>query len=384
MSELDVLLTALRRFTSPAPCRLALATVVSVTGSFYRRPGARMLIAETGETVGSISGGCLEPDLIERVQDILASGKPQLVTYDLHDVAADTTWGTALGCEGETLIYIEPFYAHQPDHPLDLLGLSRATGEDAALAHIFHAEGAFAGRVGFRLLHTANTPEANGAPVEHADWLRQLHLALRTCLSERRSRQMTYTSSHGNFKAFVEFLPAPLHLTILGAGDDALPLAQLADQLGWYVTVADWRPALATPERFPTARQVLVAPTVNDLPLRAQDYVVVMTHHYPSDKAIVRRLAEVQPRYVGLLGPRRRTERMLGELADEGCPVAPEIVEAWHFPVGLDLGAETPVEVAVSIVAEILAVTNRRNGQFLRYREAPIHTPLPESPVVSP
>ncbi len=384
MSELDVLLAALRRIASLAPCRLALATVVSVTGSFYRRPGARMLIAETGETVGNISGGCLEPDLIERVQAILASGKPQLVTYDLHDVAADTTWGTALGCEGETLIYIEPFHAHQPDHPLDLLGVSRATGEDAALAHIFQAEGQFAGRVGFRLLHTANTPEADGAPVEQADWLRQLHLALRTCLSERRSRQMTYASAQGSFRAFIEFLPAPLHLTILGAGDDALPLAQLADQLGWYVTVADWRPSLATLERFPTARQVIVAPTVHDFPLRTLDYVVVMTHHYPSDKAIIRRLAEVQPRYVGLLGPRRRTERMLAELADEGCPVASEIVEAWHFPVGLDLGAETPVEVAVSIVSEILAVTNRRNGQFLRQRKAPIHTPLPESPVVSP
>ncbi|QUV85899.1 XdhC family protein [Chloracidobacterium aggregatum] len=384
MSELDVLLLALRRFTSRTPCRLALATVVSVTGSFYRRPGARMLIAETGETVGNISGGCLEPDLIERAQAILASGKAQLVSYDLHDVATDTTWGPALGCEGETLIYIEPFHAHQPDHPLDLLALIRTTGEDAALAHIFQAEGRFAGRVGFRLLHTANTPEADGAPVEQADWLRQLHLELRTCLAERRSRQMTYTTAQGSLRAFVEFLPAPLQLTILGAGDDALPLAQLADRLGWYVTVADWRPALATPERFPTARQVLVVPTVNDLPLRAQDHVVVMTHHYPSDKAIVRRLAAVQPRYVGLLGPRRRTERMLAELADEGCPVAPEIVEAWHFPVGLDLGAETPVEVAVSIVAEILAVANRCNGQFLRHRQAPIHTPLPDSSSLLP
>lgn len=383
MSELDVLLTALRRFASKTPCRLALATVVSVTGSFYRRPGARMLIAETGETVGNISGGCLEADLIERTQHILANGKAQLVTYDLRDVTTDMAWGPALGCEGEILIYVEPFSAHQANHPLDLLSLAHATGEDAALVHVFHAEGEFASRGGFRLLHTVHTPEADGAPVEQADWLRQLHLELRTCLSERRSRQMTYATEHGHFKAFVEFLPAALHLTILGAGDDAIPLTQLAAQLGWQVTVADWRPALATPERFPAARQVLAASKVDELPLRPQDYVVVMTHHYPSDKAIVRRLAEIRPRYVGLLGPRRRTERILAELADEGSPVSPDIVETWHFPVGLDIGAETPQEVALAIVAEVLAVTNLRTGGFLCHRNAPIHTPLPQSPSLS-
>jgi xanthine/CO dehydrogenase XdhC/CoxF family maturation factor len=383
MSELDVLLMALHRFASSAPCRLALATVVSVTGSFYRRPGARMLIAETGETVGNISGGCLEADLIERAQAVLASDKPQLVTYDMHDVAADITWGTALGCESKTLIYIEPFHVQQDHHPLELLATARATGEDAAIAHVFQAEGKFADCVGFRLLRTATSLEADCPPAKPNDWLRQLRLELQTCLSERRSRQMVYTTEHGSLSAFIEFLPAPLRLTILGAGDDAIPLAQLASQLGWHVTVADWRPALATPERFPAARQLLAVPTVHDIPLRVHDYVVVMTHHYPSDKAIVRRLAEVRPRYVGLLGPRRRTERLLGELADEGCHIDPEIVEGWHFPVGLDLGAETPLEVAVSIVAEILAVTNRRNGQFLHRRQGPIHTPLPESPVLS-
>ncbi|MGQ9896687.1 MAG: XdhC family protein [Acidobacteriota bacterium] len=378
MAELDVLLTALRHFASSASCRLALATVVSVTGSFYRRLGTRLLITETGETLGNIGDGRLEAYLIERGPDVLANGTAQLVTYDLQDVAANATWGAAPGCESQTIIYIEPLDAHQGHHPLDLFFLARATGEDAAVAHIFQAEGEFAGRDSFRLL--PHTPAVDDTPDEPVTWLRQLHLELRACLSKHRSQHMTYTSARGSLKAFIEFLPAPLHLIILGAGDDALPLAQLAVQLGWHVTVADWRPALATPERFPAAQQVLVVPTVDGLPLRSQDYVVVMTDHYPSDKAIVRRLAEIRPRYVSLLGPRQRTERLLRELADEGCPVHPEVVGTWLFVAGPDLGAETPFEVAVSIAAEILAVTNGCTSQFLHHRQAPVLPPVAESP----
>lgn len=379
MNELDALLAALHRFTSSGR-RLALATVVGVSGSAYRRPGARMLITETGETAGNVSGGCLEQDLIQRAQAAILTGRPQLATYDTRDAAADLTWGVGLGCESETLIYIEPFHPNASHHPLDLLALAAATGEDAALAHVFHAEGDLAGHGGFRLLHTAATPSADGDPPEQAEWLRRLHRELHACLTERRSRRTTYQTDRGRLDAFIEFLPPPLQLTILGAGDDAVPLAQTAAQLGWRVTVADRRPALAAPERFPTARQVVTAPTVDELPIRTTDCVVVMTHHYPSDKAIVRRLATVRPRYVGLLGPRRRTERILRELADEGAAVPDEVVADWRFPVGLDLGAETPAEIALAVVAEILAVVRGRRGGFLRDRPAPIHDPLPAPP----
>ncbi|OYT71189.1 MAG: alanine dehydrogenase [Chloracidobacterium sp. CP2_5A] len=378
MNELDALLAALHRFTSSG-LRLALATVASVSGSAYRRPGARMLIAENGETIGSVSGGCLEQDLIEKAQAIMATGRAQLVTYDTRDVAADMTWGVGLGCESETLIYVEPFYPSLAHHPLELLALAAATGEAAARAQVFRAEGNLAGRAGFQLLYTAATPPAEGDSAEQAGWLRHLHRELQACLTERRSRHTTYGTEQGRLEAFIEFLPPPLQLTILGAGDDAIPLAQLATQLGWRVTVADWRPALAAPERFPAACRVVTAPTVDELPMEALDCVVVMTHHYPSDKSIARRLAAVRPRYVGLLGPRRRTERILKELADEGAPVPAGVVADWRFPVGLDLGAETPAEIAAAIVAEILAVTRGHSGTPLRDRAAPIHEPPPSS-----
>ncbi|MDW8218596.1 MAG: XdhC family protein [Acidobacteriota bacterium] len=379
MNELDALLAALHRFTS-AGRRTALATVVSVSGSAYRRPGARMLITETGETAGNVSGGCLEQDLIKRAQAVILTERPQLVTYDTRDVAADATWGVGLGCESETLIYVEPFHPDTRHHPLDLLALAAATGEDAALAHVFRAAGELAGWCGFRLLRIAATPQAEGGLAEEADWLRHLQVELQTCLTERRSRQTTFRSASGSLEAFIEFLPPPLQLVIFGAGDDAIPLAQMATQLGWRVTVADWRPALAASERFPTARQVLTLKTPDELPVKATDCVVVMTHHYPSDKAIVRRLAAIQPRYVGLLGPRRRTARILKELAEEGVAVPDQVVADWRFPVGLDLGAETPAEIATAIVAEILAVTRRRSGMALRDRPTPIHEPIPTSP----
>ncbi len=305
----------------------------------------------------------------------MQTGKPQLVTDDMRDTVADTTWGVGLGCESEIRICIEPFQSGTHHHPLDLLALAAATGEDAALAHVFHAGGNVSVCSGFRLLHTRATPPVENGSAQHADWFIHLSRELQTCLTERRSRQTTDRTEQGRFDAFIEFLPLPLELTVLGAGNDAIPLIEMAGRLGWRVTVAAWRLDRTMPAPFPTARRVLKMPTVDEFPIKATDCVVVLTHHYLTDKAIVRRLLTIQLRYVGLLGPRRRTERMLRELAEEGVTIPEHVVADWHFPVGPDLGAETPAEIALSIVAEILAVVRHRRRAFLRGRPMPIHAP---------
>jgi xanthine/CO dehydrogenase XdhC/CoxF family maturation factor len=175
---------------------------------------------------------------------------------------------------------------------------------------------------------------------------------------------------------FRQTVAPPLALTVFGAGDDARPLVRLAKELGWYVTVADPRPAYATAERFPQADRRIVAPAAGlarSAVLEPGAAAVVMTHHYVHDVPVLRALLERPPAYVGLLGPKQRGERILADLAREGVLPSAETLARFHSPVGLDLGAETPDEVALSIIAEIQAALAGRDGRPLRLRRHPIH-----------
>jgi xanthine/CO dehydrogenase XdhC/CoxF family maturation factor len=174
----------------------------------------------------------------------------------------------------------------------------------------------------------------------------------------------------------VETIGAPTALYVFGAGDDALPLVRLAKELGWHVTVADPRPAFATAARFPAADAVVVGPAAElptRLPLDRESIAVVMTHHYVHDVPLLRALLPRSLRYLGLLGPKKRAERILADLAKQGVAIAPEQLERLHAPVGLDLGADGPEEVALAIVAEIQSVLGGRSATPLRERTRPIH-----------
>ncbi len=346
--------------------RVVLATVVSVTGSAYRRPGARMLVTDAGETFGTISGGCLERDVAERAVSVFETGKPAYVVYDTRD---DAAWGVGMGCNGEIGVLLEPLLTAGPMNPLNLLRMARDSGDDTALAVIHQAEGSLAHH---RWNYLACGPDAAFSDAEPRDhWVGELYAEVQKALRERRSRAHSVALADGNAEIFIEFIPQPVGLTIFGAGDDAQPVAALAETLGWRVTVADHRPAWVTAERFPAA--CLLEARADDVPLRSGDFVLVMNHNYETDKAVLRRLATLPARYVGILGPRRRTERILADLAGEGVTPADAVLAGWHYPVGLDLGGETPAEIAVSIVAEIQSVIGGRQGGRLRDRQGSIH-----------
>ncbi len=351
--------------------RAAVATVVRVRGSTYRREGARLLIRADGHTVGSISGGCLEGDVAEVAREVIQSGRPRLVSYDLTS-DDDAVWGLGLGCNGAIDVFVET----TDGAGTDLVTLLREPIEHrrtVALATVISApEGGL--RIGARLF----VPEEGAVEGSVGD--RGLDArtvaAARTQIAQGRSLVVPVDLPAGRGEVFIEVVAPPVPLLICGAGHDALPMARLAHELGWWVMVADSRPAFATRERFPWADEVILAED-HDVAQKARidrrTFVVLMTHNFLHDLAILRGLLTTPARYIGLLGPRARTERLLGDLAKEGVALTDaQRVRLWG-PVGLDLGAETPEEIAVSILTEMLAVQNGRSVASLRDRRGPIH-----------
>jgi xanthine dehydrogenase accessory factor len=330
MKELQVIVEHLCRSDAPT----VLATLVAVEGSSYRRPGARMLITG-GLRMGSISGGCLEEDLVERSRIVAESGHPELIVYQTA-AENDLIWGVGLGCDGVVRVLLEPV-APRPAWATSLSENLRA-GRATDLVVVWENSN---GPVGTRL---KDDPQ-----------------------SGRQGR------GDGIFNERVE---PPTSLTIFGAGDDARPLARMALELGWRVTVADPRPAMPTEERFPGVFALVLGPA-EQLVARASplpgSLAVVMTHHYRHDVPLLRHLLPLPLAYLGLLGPKRRAERMLASIAEAELKITPEMHERLRAPVGLDLGSETPEEVALSIIAEMRSVLTGRDARPLRDRERPIH-----------
>ena len=311
----------------------ALATLVRVVGSSYRRPGARLLVLGTGRRVGSISGGCLEDDVVLRAQRVLASGKAETAMYDTTS-ENDLVWGVGLGCQGIVHIFIEQLPVIRPTW-IGIVGENLRARLDTELA-IMHGGNPAPGTV------LAGDVPAGTIPAD----------------------------------VFLEKISAPPALVIFGAGEDARPLVRLAKEVGWHVTVADSRPAYATPERFPEADKVVSAAAQESASQLASDnsgFAVVMTHRYAEDLELVRRLLPHPLAYLGVLGPRKRTVRLLAQLKAEGVYPDEAMLARLHAPVGLDLGGNTPETVALAILAEMHCRFTHRTPIHLRDRAAPIH-----------
>ncbi len=328
MKELQDILKAIREAGTR---ELGLATLVRVEGHSFRRPGARMLMDLEGPRLGALSGGCLEADVFARWRE--DPGRPRLLTYDLRN-DLDLIWGTGSGCGGLAEILVETLDPRAP-----------------WLA--FLEESLAARRTGW--LHTASEGPALGA---------------------RRWGPAGTAAPEGGF---LETVLPPIQLWILGASDDAQPLARMAKELGWTVGVADHRPAFANAARFPMADAVragLPRALVPALGLDARSAAVLITHNYAKDLEALRELLPSPAGYVGLMGHRLRGARLLAELEAENMDLTPAQIIRFHHPVGLDLGAEAPETVALAILAEIQAVLAGRRGMPLRERHGAIHEAL--------
>jgi len=376
MNELAAILAAHARQPDKTA---ALATLVQTSGSTYRRPGARMFIAADGQSVGSISGGCLERDVIEKAQGVMQSGQALLLTYDTT-AEEDLVFGAGLGCKGAVHILVEPVKPGSPAAGLiqfvNHLFQQRQSG---AVATVFRIQGLIQARLGDRLM--LDPDGAVAGEVQDAALKSKMLAAAREAFPANRSQTVEFALAAGTAEVFVEVIHAPVPLVIFGAGYDAAPLARLAKELGFHVTVADLRPAYAQLDRFPEADAVLVLRPEETarLALNEKTAVVVMSHNYLTDRAFLKVLLPLPLRYLGLMGPRARALKMLQELRQGELPADEAMLRQIHNPVGLDIGAESPEQIALAILAEIQAVISGHAGGLLREKKSSIHTPVPAS-----
>ncbi|KLT64330.1 XdhC family protein [Pedobacter sp. BMA] len=341
----------------------ALATVVKVEGSSYRRPGARMLVTDDGMLTGAISGGCLEGDALRKALSAIHQGENKLVTYDTTD-EDDAKFGVQLGCNGIVHILFEPIFAEDQLNPIEILKEANRLRENCVIATLFslNSKTQPGSVMLFRENHILDkvSEEISGTLKNDAFDVLKLRL----------SRFESYAIGAEEFDAFLEFIPPPIQLIIAGAGNDAQPLAGMANILGWEIIVADGRPTHATTQRFPTAKQVLVAKPEQLIPLieiNGQTAFVLMTHNYNYDTALLNLLLETKAPYIGTLGPKKKLVRMLEELGKSAQEAR------INGPIGLDIGAETAEEIAVSVIAEIKALFAGASAGMLKEKKQPIH-----------
>lgn len=376
--------------------RCALATVVSVEGSSYRRPGARMLVCEGGASNGTISAGCLESDVVEHAKRVIRAGKALLVEYDTASTGEEMAWGLGLGCNGVVRVLVEPLF-HGSAYVEALRRSCEPHDADLSVATVYQhspSESAAGIETGARLVIDGDgNVKREKLSGETAAMLEAEVRAL--SFGDAASGAHIFDVNGGVVKVFVEKLLPPVPLVVFGAGHDALPVVELARGLGWQTEVVDPQARPASRSRFAAADRVtLVRPedVAAQVSLTPRTLTLLMSHNYSHDLALLRFLLASPARYIGVMGPRKRTERMLRELAAGEDGFAPEEADLarLHSPAGLDIGANAPAEIALSIVAEMRAVLEGRRGGMLRERRGSIHgnprdgerAPLGEEPAL--
>lgn len=327
------------------PC--ALATVVRVHGSAYRHEGAKLVVAADGRVEGNVSGGCLEADVREVALRVIRSGEAERREYcgSADEIAA---WDLGVGCEGVVELLIEP-----------------VRDPRAAERSMLDAEEPF-------VVLTDLATHARQVLVGESAlaWMSGGDPRL---ARDGRGGGESRLVDDGRTALFADVMLPPPRLLVVSAGDDARHLAALAASVGFRVVVADRRPGLLTADRFPSPIRCVetdAARLGERVVLDAESFAVVMTHHFADDTEYLRSLLRGPTRYVGVLGPRQRTERILGILRADG-PVDQSRI---FGPVGLDIGTDGAEQVALAVVAEMLAVRSGRRPQSLRDRRAPIHS----------
>lgn len=338
-----------------------LVTVVGTRGSSYRSPGARMLILPDGSRIGAVSGGCLEGELCRRALWWTASSPAVLKVFDTS--AQEDSEGFGLGCGGGIDLLLERLPAPAEAgaaHPLLAQEQVNRSREPSAQAVVVHTAESSGPRVGERF--TRETVQAYP----------EIQSLLDQCMriGDSFTRELREPPLAG-CRIFVERLVPPVQLLVCGAGADAQPLVALAAALGWEVIVMDGRADFARAARFPDAARVLVAKeaaALEEVRIDARTAAIVMSHSFRQDTLFLDALLSRQPGYLGVLGARSRTLDLLARLGRDAIPAA------LHAPAGLDIGAETPEQIALSILSEIQAAIAGRPGSALRERNGSIHS----------
>ena len=365
MKEINDILKSYREALSNGK-KTALATVVKVEGSSYRQPGAKMLVTEDGMLTGAISGGCLEGDALRRALLAINQKHNKLITYDTSDESVQE-FSVQLGCNGIVYILFEYIDDSDLNNPIKLLEKS-AESRDACVIATRFSLNRNADQIGTFLLYRG----IDDGVSENED----LKFSLEEVLQKRTSALNDFIFEDTKQSVLLQYIPSPVSLLVVGAGNDAKPVVAIADLLGWEVTVGEGRITHATTKRFPEAKKVIVAKAeelLNDFIVDDRTFVLLMTHNYHYDLQVLKLLLKTDCPYIGTLGPKTKLIRMISDLNDEGIIVKDQDMKRIYGPIGLDIGAETSEEIALSAISEIKAVMEGRKGTSLRYKTDKIH-----------
>lgn len=348
--------------------RAALASLVRVEGSSYRRTGARMLVLDNGTYLGGISGGCLEGDALRRAQKAIALGHPSVITYDTMQ-EDDHQIGVGLGCQGIIDVLFTPLDPVDTTNPLLLLTGLTGIREPAVVVTLTGAGGEGI-RLGQTLIYESGERFLQTFPIP--DICRDILLDIQGCLADRCSRSITYSSAEGPVRVLIEVILPAIHLIVYGGGDDIPPLLRMAKELGWDTTVVT-NIAKAGKALWSEATQVLSHTGADKPEIDSFTAVLLMTHDYKTDLLNLQTILPAGASYIGILGARKRTEKMWDALASAGVPLSETDRQRIYSPAGLDIGANTPEEIALSILAEIRSHFAGRQGMPLRLRKGAIY-----------
>ncbi|MEB3103592.1 XdhC family protein [Ferviditalea candida] len=339
-----------------------LATIVGVDGSTYRKEGAKMIFARSGKQFGTISAGCLEADIALKIEGILDSGQPEILTYDMRS-EEDLLWGLGSGCNGKIDVFVEPiFWEWIP--PFQRLPIWPQIDDLLKQGHHVAAAKSIDGQIQAsatcmltdkgQVIGTLGSPEADRLVKER----------LEQFLAQNEKKQTVVIEGLGT-TFFLDRYEPKNKLFLFGAGPDAEPVARSASKINFEVIVIDHRESRNTEEFFPDASQRIIAHperALEEVPIHPEDYALIMTHSFEKDRILLSKLVQQPIKYLGVLGPILRTQKLLD---------AEQLPEWIHSPVGLDIGADGPEEIAVSIMAELLAVRNEKDSKTVKPRQAP-------------
>lgn len=372
MRELDAIIAQYEQIKNVGT-ESVLATVVHVEGSSYRRAGARMLVDEYGNITGAISGGCLEGDALRKALHALHQQKNKLVTYDTSD-EDDAVIGAQLGCNGIIQVLFEPLDYQDKLNSCELL--KKVVNQKNSLAIIvqFNLDKQKEQR-GTRMIISENSEIFGRKPEE--DLLDNILKKARLSLENKNHHFAEIFNGEEKQHIFIQNYQPPVKLIIVGAGNDAQILAQQAELLGWDMVVTDGRPTHAKKDRFTSSCQIIVSKpeqTLENIDIDDRSCFVLMSHNYIYDLAVLKLLlAENMIPFIGILGPLKKYQRMLNDLEEEGFILTTEDTNKIYAPVGLEIGAETPAEIGLSILAEIQSVLTGKPARSLREKSTPIH-----------
>ena len=370
MKEIKAIIKAYDLIKSAAT-HAALATVVRVEGSSYRRTGARMLVMDDGTWIGGISGGCLEGDALKRARLAINNSHPTLITYDTSEDDPHQI-GVGLGCNGIIDVLFSPLDLNDKKNPVEILkACVNASREIHVLLTITGLSGNWDGIEAGKVIKYTGVESLQILKSNKIE--EEINKTILLQIEESKSIPACFTREDSTtLEMFIEILPPEIHVVLMGHQYDIYPMSRLLKELGWRVSIVADLLKINTQIRHYTD-EIVSPDSFSNLIIDKHTAIILMSHDYKTDKKNLLKSLSTSAPFIGMLGPRVRSEKIWKALSEEGNPVHESDMLRIYAPVGLDIGAVNPEEIALSLAAGVKAAFANRNGNFLKFRETTIH-----------